>query len=124
MYKELDKVIASLDHLLEGDYSRDTKSDAGAFLHSIQQFLFTSLLNYWYPILKSVKKGSKSVQDPKMWFHEAFCDLKSLVEILNLKSKKIMHDAVHLANEYCKKMRHTNCTTKKKKNDARRNSTR
>ena len=38
MYKELDKVIASFDHLLEGDYSRDTKSDVGAPLHSIQQF--------------------------------------------------------------------------------------
>ena len=34
-YKERDKVIASLDRLLEGDYSRDTKSDAGVFFHSI-----------------------------------------------------------------------------------------
>ena len=35
MYKEVDKVIASLDLLLERDYSMDTKFDAGALLHSI-----------------------------------------------------------------------------------------
>ena len=103
MYKELDKVIASLDHLLEGDYSRDTKSDAGALLHSIQQFPFISLLNFWHPILKSVDKVQKRQQDPKMGFHEAFCDLKSLILILNLKSEEIMHYAVHSANEYCEK---------------------
>ena len=79
MYEELDKVIASLDHLLEGDYSRDTKSDAGALLHSIQQFPFISLLNFWYPILKSVDKVLKRLQDPKMVFNEAFCDLQSLI---------------------------------------------
>ena len=102
MYEELDKIIASLDHLLEGDYSRDTKSDTGALLHfiylfyfiylfsflltinlkliivrveikivnkeaatkriqqySTQQLPFISLLNFWYPILKSVDKVSK-----------------------------------------------------------------
>ena len=103
MYEELDKIIASLDHLLEGDYFRDTKSDAGALLHSIQQFPFISLLNFWYPILKSVDKVSKRLQDPKMGFNEAFCDLKSLIQILNLRSEEIMHNAVHLANEYCEK---------------------
>ena len=72
MYEELDKVIASLDHLLEGDYTRDTKSDAGALLHSIQQFFFISLLNFWYAILKSVDKVLKRLQDPKMGFNEAF----------------------------------------------------
>ena len=103
MYKELDKVIASLDHLLERDYSRDTKSDAEAFLHSIQQFPFISLLNFWYPILKSVNKVSKRLQDPKMRFYEAFCDLKSLIQILNLKSEEIMPNVVHSANGYCEK---------------------
>ena len=76
MYKELDKVI--VDHLLEGNYSRNTKSDAGALLYSIQQFPFISLSNFWYPILKSVEKVSKHLQDPKMGFKETFCDLKSL----------------------------------------------
>ena len=36
-----------------------------------------------------------------MGFHEAFCDQKSLIQILNLKSEKIMHNAVHSVNEYC-----------------------
>ena len=72
MYEELDKVIASLDHLLEGDYTKDTKSDAETLLHSIQQFYFISLLNFWYAILKSVNKVSKRLQDPKMGFNEAF----------------------------------------------------
>ena len=53
IYKKLDKVIASL---LEKDFPMDTKSDAGALLNSIQQFLFTSLVNFSYPILKSGKK--------------------------------------------------------------------
>ena len=44
IYEKLDKAIASLDHLLEGDYFRDTKSNAGALLHSFQQFPFISLL--------------------------------------------------------------------------------
>ena len=103
IYEELDKVFAIHDHLLEGDYSRDTKSDAGALLHSIQQFPFISLLNFWYPILKSVEKVLKRLQDPKMGFNEAFCSLKSLVQILNLRNEEIMHNAVHSANEYCEK---------------------
>jgi len=103
MYEELGKVIASLDQLLEGDYPADTKSDAGALLHSIQQFSFISLLNFWYPILKSVDKVSKRLQDPKMGFHEAFCDLKSLIQILNLRSEEIMRNAVQQASEYCEK---------------------
>ena len=102
MYEELDKIFENLDHLLEGDYSRDTKSDAGAPLHSIQQFPFISLLNFWYPILKSVNKVSKRLQDPKMGFNKAFCDL-SLIQILNLRNEEIMHNAVHSANEYCEK---------------------
>ena len=78
-YQKLHKLIASLDHLLEGDFSRDTKSDEGAFLLSTQQFPFISLLNFWYPILKSVDKASKRLQDPKMGFYEAFRDLKSRI---------------------------------------------
>ena len=86
MYEELDKVIASLDDLLEGDYSRDTKSDAEALLHSIQQFPFISLLNFWYPILKLLDKVLKRLQDPKMGFNEAFCDLQTPYS--NLKFEK------------------------------------
>ena len=84
-------------------WKETTKPDAGALLHSIQQFPFISLLNFWYPILKSVDKVSKRLQDPKMGFNEAFCDLKSLIQILNLRSEEIMHNAVHLANKYCEK---------------------
>ena len=36
-----------------------------------------------------------------MGFNEA-C-LKSLTQILNLRSEEIMHNAVHSANEYCEK---------------------
>ena len=93
MFEELDKVFAIHDHLLE-DYSRDTKSVAGALLHSIQQFPSISLLNFWYIILKSVENVLKRLQDPKMWFNEAFCDLKSLIQILNLRNEEIMHNAV------------------------------
>ena len=103
MYEELDEAIASLDHLLEGEYSRDTKSDAGALLPSIQQFPFISLLNFRYPILKSVDKVSKRQQDPKMGFNEAYCNQKSLIQILNLKSEEIMYNVVHSANKYCEK---------------------
>ena len=103
MYEELDKLFASLDHLLEEDYSRDIKSDEKALLHSIQQFPFISLLKFWYPILKLVKKISKHLQDPKTEFNKAFCDLKSLIQILNLRNEEIMHNAVHSANEYCEK---------------------
>ena len=49
---------------------------------------------------KSVDKVSKRLQDPKMGFSEAFCDLKSLIQILNLINEEIMHNAVH---EYCEK---------------------
>ena len=62
-----------------------------------------SLLNFWSPILKSEDKVSKRLHDPKMGFHEAFCDLKSLIQILSLKSEEIMHKAVHSAHEYCEK---------------------
>ena len=38
-----------------------------------------------------------------MGFNEAFCDLKSLIQILTLRSEEIMHNAIHLANKYCEK---------------------
>ena len=56
-----------------------------------------------YQFLESVDKVSKRLQNPKMGFNEAFCNLKSLIQILNLRSKEIMHNAVHSANEYCEK---------------------
>ena len=46
-------------------------------------------------------KVSKGLQDPKMGFHEAFCDPKSLIQILDLKGEEIMYKAVHSANEHC-----------------------
>ena len=102
IHKECDNVIASLQHLQEGEFSRETKSDAGSLLNSIQQFPFIALLNFWYPVLSSVEKVSKRLQDPKMGFHEAFCDLRGLINILNLKNEKIIHNAIDLANKYCK----------------------
>ena len=48
-------------------------------------------------------KVSKRLQHPKMGFNKAFCDLKSLIQILNLRSEEIMHNAVHSANEYYEK---------------------
>ena len=50
-----------------------------------------------------MEKISKRPQDPKMGFNEAFCDLKNLIQILNLRSEEIMHNAVHSAKEYCEK---------------------
>ena len=75
-YEKLDKVIASLRNFL-GDFFRDIKSDVGALLNSTQQFSFISLLNFWYPILKSVKNVSKRLQDPKAGFHKSSCHRKS-----------------------------------------------
>ena len=48
-------------------------------------------------------KVSKRLQDPKMRFNEEFCDLKSLIQILNLRSEEIMHNAVVQQKEYCEK---------------------
>lgn len=103
IHAELDNVIASLEHLQEGEFSRETKCDAGSLLNSIQQFSFISLLNFWYPILASIEKVTKRLQDPKMGFHEASCDLKGLVQILSLKNDEIIHNAIHSADEYCEK---------------------
>ncbi|KAK8720250.1 hypothetical protein OTU49_013475 [Cherax quadricarinatus] len=36
-----------------------------------------------------------------MGLHEVSCDLKGLTHSLNLKDDKIIHNAIHLANEYC-----------------------
>ena len=38
-----------------------------------------------------------------MGFHEASCDLKGLIQILNLKNDEIIHNVIHTANEYCEK---------------------
>ena len=48
-------------------------------------------------------KVLKRLLDPKMGFHEALFDLKGLIQILNLKSEEIMHNAVHSAHKYCEK---------------------
>ena len=73
------------------EFSRDTKSDAESLLNCIQQFPFISLLNFWHPILSSVQKVPKRLQDPKMGFHEASCDLKGFVQIFNLKNDEMQY---------------------------------
>ena len=50
-----------------------------------------------------------------MGFHEAFCDLKILIQILNLKGEEIMHKAVHSAQEYCEKWNLTIARPRRKK---------
>ena len=45
-YEECDdNVIGSLEHLQEGEFSRDIQSEAGSLLKSIKQFPFLSLFN-------------------------------------------------------------------------------
>lgn len=65
--------------------------------------MMQSLLHFWYPVLSSVDRISKRLQDPKMGFYEASCDLKGLVELLNLKSDGIITNAVFLGNKCCEK---------------------
>lgn len=101
IYEDYDNIIASLEHLHEGEFSRDTKSDAGSLLNSIQQFTFISLLKFWYPILSSVQKVTKRLQDSKIGFHEASSDLTGLVEIVNLKYEEIIDHAIKSAEDYC-----------------------
>ena len=101
--EEIDNIISSLENLQVGDFSTDTKSDAGLLLNAIQQFNFLSLLNFWCAILEAVQKVSKRLQDPKMGFHQASNDLRGLAEILNLKAEDMINNAIISANEYCDK---------------------
>ena len=60
MYEELDKVFAIHDHLLEGDYSRDTKSNAGALLHSISTISFYIFIKFLVSNFKISGKSFKA----------------------------------------------------------------
>ena len=53
--------------------------------------------------ISSVQKVSKRLQNPKLGFHEVSCDLKGLIQILNLKNDEIIHNAIHSVNGYSAK---------------------
>ena len=54
------------------------KSDAHLLLHSLQQFTFVSLLKFWCPMLSSLQKVTKRLQDPKNDLIQASDDLDGL----------------------------------------------
>ena len=101
--ENVDEIISCLEHFEGGRFSSETKSDAYLLLQSLQQFTFVSLLKFWCPILSSVQRVTKRLQDPKIDLIQASDDLDGLNRIIYLKSKDIIKNAVRLASEYCEK---------------------
>nr|XP_039265699.1 uncharacterized protein LOC120341282 [Styela clava] len=62
---------------------------------------FVSLLKFWCPILSSVQRVTKRLQDPKIDLIQASDDLDGLSRIIDLKSEDIIKNAVRSASEYC-----------------------
>ena len=69
----------------------------------MQQFTFVSLLKFPCPILSSVQRVTKRLQDPKIDLIQASDDLDGLDRIVDLKSEDIIKNAVRSASEYCDK---------------------
>ena len=87
--ESFDEITSCLEHF-EGDkFLSETKSDPYLLLHSLQQFTFVSLLKFWCPILSSMKRVTKRLQDPKIDLIQASDDLDGLNRIIDLKSKDI-----------------------------------
>ena len=64
--ENFDEIISCLEHFKGGKFSSETKSDAYLLLHSLQQFSIVSFLKFWCPILSSVQRVTKRLQDPKI----------------------------------------------------------
>ena len=64
--ENFDEIISFLEHFKAGQFSSETKSDAYLLLHSLQQFTFFSLLKFCCPILSSMQRVTKCLQDPKI----------------------------------------------------------
>ena len=101
--ENFDEIISCLEHFEGGLFSSETKSDAYLLLHSLQQFTFVSLLKFWCPILSSVQRVTKRLQDPEIDLIQASDDLDELNRIIDLKSEDIIKKAVKSALEYCEK---------------------
>ena len=71
--------------------------------YSLQQFTFVFLLKFWCPILSSVQRVTKGLQDPKIDLIQASDDLDGLNRIIDLKSEDIIKNAVRSASEYREK---------------------
>ena len=101
--ENFDEIISCLEHFEGGKFSSETKFDVYLLLHSLQQFTFVSLSKFWCPILSSVQRVTKRLQDPKIDLIQASDDLDGLNRIIDLKSENIIENAVRLASKYCEK---------------------
>ena len=95
--ENFDEIISCLEHFKGGKFSSETKSDAYLLLLSLQQFVF--LLKFWCPILSSVQRVTKRLQDPKIDLIQASNDLDGLNRIIELKSEDTIKNAVRSASE-------------------------
>ena len=80
--ENFDEITSCLEHFKSGKFSSETKSDAYLLLLSLQQFTFVSLLKFWCPILSSVQRVTKCLQDPKVDLIQASNDLMGSIELL------------------------------------------
>ena len=95
--EKFDEIISYLEHFKGGKFASETKSDVYLLL-SLQQFTFVSLLKYWCPILSSVQRVTKRLQDPKIDLIQASNDLDGLNRIIDLKSEDTIKNAVRSAS--------------------------
>ena len=101
--ENFDEIISCLEHFKGVKFSSETKSDAYLLLHSLQQFSIVSFLKFWCPILSSVQRVTKRLQDPKINLIQASDDLDGLNRIIDPKSEDIIKNVVRSASEYCEK---------------------
>nr|XP_039261934.1 zinc finger MYM-type protein 1-like [Styela clava] len=101
IHENFHEIIYCLEYFEDDKFSSETKSDACLLRHSLQQFTFVSLLKFWCPVLSSVQKVTKRLQDPKIDLIQASDDLDGLNRIIDLKSEDIIKNADRSASEYC-----------------------
>ena len=98
----IDEIVEVLQNLMvDKSASNETKSDAKQLYNRILTYDFLTLLGFWNKILGRIDRVQKRLQDPKMNFHYAALDLKSLQDYFQSEREVLVNDSIKEGVQIC-----------------------
>ena len=98
----IDEIVEVLQNLMvDESASNETKSDGKQLYNRILTYDFLTLLGFWNKILGRIDRVQKRLQDPKMNFHNAALDLKSLQDYFQSEREVLVNESIKEGVQIC-----------------------
>ncbi|XP_053119697.1 52 kDa repressor of the inhibitor of the protein kinase-like [Hemicordylus capensis] len=98
----LEEILQVLQDMIDDeDESKESRSDAEQLRSHLLTYCFLTLLGFWNNILARIDSVQKRLQDPKMNFHNAAVDLKSLQAHFDGEREVLVREALDVGHRLC-----------------------